>query len=74
MNNESITALANELFRKSTDRLHELEENAELSRAYHDGRTTAALRSLEKHRLMHILIQQLCSEIHSLEGDEHASD
>lgn len=74
MNHEIIAALMDELILKSTERLHELEENAELSRTYHDGRTTAALRSVEKHRCIHILIQKLLNEIHSVEGNVHASD
>lgn len=73
-NRSNMTECIDRLFKLSTDRLGELEENVHLSRAYHDGRTTAALRSLKKHRYMHVLIQQLCSEIHSMEGDEYASD
>ena len=68
-----IADLVKEISGISAERLRELEENVELSRAYHDGRTTAARRSYEKHKTLDNLIRQLRTEIHLIEGDGHAT-
>lgn len=72
MDRNELIDLAAELRRLSSERLIELKDNAELSRTFHDGRTTAALRSAEKQRCINDLVVKVCDGVDQIcGGDSH---